>query len=270
MIPKIIHYCWFGGNPKNQEVLEYIETWKKHLPDYQIKEWSDKDLPLINNRYVTQAYQAKKWAFISDVFRLYALYNEGGIYFDTDVEVRKNFDEFLHLDFFIGSELYDNHKHFGTAVMGAAPKSKIIAEFLKEYDNIPFIKSNGKPDTTANTTRLLKPLKELGFKEIYSDDQPIYLDEKNAIFPVQYFSMDTPQSYAVHHFAASWVEPFRLKTKFFLPIGKKNYKLIKVKRNKQVKFNALPNAKILWHTDMQKNIFWLWVVENKKIEREQI
>ena len=103
MIPKIIHYCWFGGNEKNPEILECIASWKKYLPDYEIKEWSEKDLEKVDNAYVKEAYQTKKWAFVSDYFRLYALYHEGGIYFDTDVEVKKSFNEFLNLSFFIGS-----------------------------------------------------------------------------------------------------------------------------------------------------------------------
>ena len=74
MIPKIIHYCWFGEGEKDSKTLECIATWKKYLPDYQIKEWSNKDLALVNNQYVTEAFQAKKWAFVSDYFRLYALY----------------------------------------------------------------------------------------------------------------------------------------------------------------------------------------------------
>ena len=125
MIPKIIHYCWFGNNSKSEKINFCMETWKKILPDYTIKEWSDKDLDLFeDNPYVMEAFKAKKWAFVSDVFRLYALYSEGGVYLDTDVEIRKSFDEFLDLDFFIGAEKNKSFESIGTAVIGSNKNNK--------------------------------------------------------------------------------------------------------------------------------------------------
>ena len=91
-IPKIIHYCWFGNSPKTKLVKKCIASWQKYLPEYEIREWNNADILNCNNQYVQEAYKAKKWAFISDYFRLYALYNYGGIYFDTDNEVFKSFD----------------------------------------------------------------------------------------------------------------------------------------------------------------------------------
>ncbi|MEN7470513.1 glycosyltransferase family 32 protein, partial [Providencia stuartii] len=90
MIPKIIHYIWVGNNPKPQFVLDCIETWKQHLPDYEIMEWGNDCLETINNTYVNEAIKNKKWAFASDYIRLYALYNYGGIYLDSDVEVTQS------------------------------------------------------------------------------------------------------------------------------------------------------------------------------------
>ena len=261
MIPKIIHYCWFGNNPKDETTLKFIEGWKKFLPDYQIKEWTDADLNKIENKYVEEAYQNKKWAFVSDYVRLYALYNEGGIYFDTDVEVRKSFDEFLDLDFFIGSELYEKNKQIGTAVIGAKKKSPVIAQLLKEYDNIGFIKANGELDCTPNTQRLIAPLKELGFDEVYSDNKSIYLDQSNVIYPVQYFSQDTEQSYAVHHFAASWVDAFKLKTKLAINFNGKVIKLLKVKRNKKHAIFDIDKEKIIYSTKQNKSSFWIVTVK---------
>ena len=88
-IPKVIHYCWFGGNPLPEMALKCIESWKKFLPDYEIKEWNEKNFDLNICEYVKEAYQAKKWAFVSDYARFWILYHEGGVYFDTDVEVIK-------------------------------------------------------------------------------------------------------------------------------------------------------------------------------------
>ena len=127
-IPKLIHYCWFGNNKKPEIVLKCIESWNKYLPDYEIREWNDNDLKECTNKYVQQAYKHKKWAFISDYFRLYALYNYGGIYFDSDNEVFKSFDDFLDLNFFTGFEnYYDAIKPF-TAVVGAKKGNKIVKE----------------------------------------------------------------------------------------------------------------------------------------------
>ena len=258
MIPKIIHYCWFGNNPKDEQTLKYIEGWKKLLPDYELREWNEKDLSKVNNKYVEEAYQSKKWAFVSDYFRLYALYNEGGIYFDTDVEVRKSFDEFLNLDFFIGSELFEKNKQIGTAVIGAKSKSSIIAHLLKVYDKISFIKENGMLDCLPNTRRLIAPLKELGFGDVYTDKEPIYLNNKNIIFPTQYFSKDTPESYAVHHFAASWIDDFKIKTKLSIKFNGKTIKLLKVRRNKKNAIFNLINDEIVYSTNQtNKSVFWL-------------
>lgn len=126
MIPKIIHYCWFGNKPKPDFVKQCINSWKKYLPDYEIREWNDEDLKHCNNLYVQEAYKAKKYAFISDYFRLYALYNRGGIYFDTDNEIFKPFDEFLNLDFFSGYENWNGYISPFTAVVGAKKGNKII------------------------------------------------------------------------------------------------------------------------------------------------
>ena len=104
MIPKIIHYCWFGKNPKPSDVLEYIETWRKFLPDYEIKEWNESNFDIHCNRFVYEAYHIKKFAFVSDFCRLLALYNDGGIYLDTDVEMKKPFDKFLKHKAFVGYE----------------------------------------------------------------------------------------------------------------------------------------------------------------------
>ena len=104
MIPKIIHYCWFGRSDKPNSFYEYLESWKKYLPDYEIKEWNEDNFDISSCKYVEQAYNAKKYAFVSDYVRVYVLELEGGIYFDTDVEVRKPFDVLLNNHFFIGYE----------------------------------------------------------------------------------------------------------------------------------------------------------------------
>lgn len=131
MIPKIIHYCWFGGKEKPDIVKNCIDSWKKFMPEYEIKEWNENNFDITYNEYVKKSYEAKKWAYTSDVARLYALYTEGGIYMDTDVMVYQPLDIFLRHSFFTGFEQI----HFPvTATMGAEKANKLIKEMLDIYD----------------------------------------------------------------------------------------------------------------------------------------
>ena len=104
MIPKIIHYCWFGGNPLPELAQKCIASWKKYCPDYEIKEWNETNFDLNCCDYVREAYEAKKWAFVSDYARFWILYHEGGVYFDTDVEVPKPIDTIVEKGSFMGCE----------------------------------------------------------------------------------------------------------------------------------------------------------------------
>ena len=153
-IPKIIHYCWFGNNEKPELVKKCIESWKKYLPDYKIREWNNSDLQSCNVKYVLDAIKEKKWAFVSDYFRLYALFTEGGIYFDSDNEVFKSFDEFLDLDFFTGYEKYQKDIHSFTAVVGAKKGNHIIKDLLEEYNDASFYTKDGDLNLLTNTQRV--------------------------------------------------------------------------------------------------------------------
>ena len=97
VIPKIIHYCWFGGNPKSEKIQWYIDTWSKYCPDYRIIEWNENNFDVEENIYCKEAYAARKWAFVSDYVRIKVLYEYGGIYMDTDIEVVKNLDDLVTL-----------------------------------------------------------------------------------------------------------------------------------------------------------------------------
>ena len=185
-IPKIIHYCWFGNNPKPRLVKKCIKSWKKYLPDYEIREWNDSHLNLIDLKYVKEAYEAKKYAFVSDVFRLYALKNYGGIYLDTDVEIFKSFDEFLNLNFFCGFENYYGNINPATAVIGAAKNSNLINELLNEYNDCSFLE-NGAPNLYPNTLRLAKLLKNKYELENYSGKSFESLGYDGLILPNYYF-----------------------------------------------------------------------------------
>lgn len=207
-IPKIIHYCWFGDNSKPLLVEKCIQSWKVFLSDYEIREWNNSDIENCENQYVQEAFKMKKWAFVSDYFRLYALYNYGGIYLDTDNEVFKTFDDFLHLDFFSGYENWHGEVSPFTAVVGAKRGNHIIKDLLDEYDSIHFVSSSNKCNQCTNTTRVTKYfVDKYNFMPPYDDKVMKILEDNCIIYPSNIFcNYEKDVSYAVHHFNASWVE----------------------------------------------------------------
>lgn len=220
-IPKIIHYCWFGKNQKSEIIEKCIKSWKKYLPDYEIKEWNDNDIQNIKCDYIQEAYSAGKYAFVSDYFRLYALYNYGGIYFDTDNQVFKSFDNFLNLDFFTGYENWKNQISPFTAVVGAKKHNKIIKELLAEYNDIHFILPNQELDLTTNTIRVSNYFKsKYNLQPPFDENSTTVLEQNCIIFPSNYFCKYKRNfSYAVHLFNASWIyeykEKLNIKQKIF-------------------------------------------------------
>ncbi len=169
MIPKIIHYCWFGGAPMSPFILRCMATWSKVLPDYRLKLWSEDNFDVNTLPFVRDAYRAGKWAFVADYVRLYALYNEGGIYMDTDVKVMRSFDEFLTYNFFSSHEVhpqfYDTESMklnedmspksndqfvdcFGihSAVMGSVAGLPYIRDCMEQYANMSFYSADGTLD----------------------------------------------------------------------------------------------------------------------------
>lgn len=211
-IPKIIHYCWFGSNPKTELIEKCMTSWKEYLQDYEFIEWNDENIKNCTNQYVQEAYNAKKFAFVSDYFRLYALYNYGGIYLDTDNEIFKSLNEFLSLDFFSGYEVYSDevvHEKVSpfTAVVGARKGNQIIKDLLDEYNDLHFIKTNGEMDITPNTDRITNYLRcKYNLQEPYNPNQELILEENCIIYPAEYFcNYKENVSYAVHHFGGSWL-----------------------------------------------------------------
>lgn len=215
MIPKIIHYCWFGGKPKPQKVLEYIETWKKFLPDFEIKEWNESNFDISQCQFVKEAYESKKYAFVADYTRLYVLYKYGGIYFDTDVEVLKSFVNFENFDMFMGLEM---DGQVGTSVIGAKPSHKLIKEFLDYYKSKAFINKDGSLDRTPNTVIISQILKEhnIGLENRCVVIDNIGIFSKDYFSPVNIFTGKlkiTDNTHSIHHFSGSWQTP---KEKFIV------------------------------------------------------
>ncbi len=209
-IPKVIHYIWLGGNPEPEILQKCKESWKKYCPDYEIKRWDESNLDLNKYQFAKDAYEAKKWAFASDVFRFDVLFEEGGIYLDTDVEVLKNIDEFLKYEFFSG---FENDKFIAPGlIIGCKKGAKIAKDVLEIYKNTTFdIENLVKQTVCILTTNYLVEnynLKQTGETQYFDNG-------KVAMFASDYFCpMDvatkkvklTKNTYTIHLYAGSWVK----------------------------------------------------------------
>lgn len=207
-IPKVIHYCWFGGNPLPKAVEKCINSWKKYLPDYKIKEWNENNFPIENYIFAKQALEKKKFAFVSDVARLHALKNEGGIYMDTDVEVIKPLDELLNQTAFTGFETDD---YLSSCVIGSVKNGKWVEDFLSYYINRNFINEDGSLETISNTSILTKLMFAKGIKmnnTFQTIDNYVTFYTKEYFSPKSYINGAlelTDNTYSIHHFAKTWI-----------------------------------------------------------------
>lgn len=224
MIPKIIHYCWFGGNPLPPLAVKCINSWKQFLPEYEIIEWNEKNFPLDKYIFAKEALENRKFAFVSDVSRLHALVEMGGVYMDTDVEVLKPLDDFLHLAAFSG---FENDDYVPTGIMASEKNSVWATELLGYYHNRSFIKEDGSFDMRPNTMVITEMMLEKGFKMTNTFQE---IEGYVAFYPNDYFCPKsyktgnielTQNSYCIHHFAKSWV-PKRKKWRNILKMKAMN------------------------------------------------
>ena len=208
IIPKTIHYCWFGRGKKPRLVKKCIKSWKKYCPDYEIIEWNEDNFDVNQTIWTKQAYEAKKWAFVADYVKLWVLCKYGGIYIDTDVEVLKSLDRFLIHEAFSG---FESLRSVPTGIIGSIKKQTMIKEFLKWYDNRTFI-NNGVEWHEPNTRFITEIVKKNGGleKRLLNYYQIV---NGLALYPQTYFcpqSIDqiynckSEYTYAIHHFASSW------------------------------------------------------------------
>lgn len=209
MIPKIVHYCWFGRGEKPAQALMCIESWKKYLPDYELKEWNEDNFDITRNQYVREAYENRKFAFVTDYVRLYAIYHEGGVYMDTDVEVLGSYDQFLHHHAFSGFETNGN---VPTGMMAAEKGSVWAKELLDQYDDRKFVLPDGSFDMTTNTSVITDYMlgKGLVLNNKYQDFPNLC-----TMYPADYFCPKdhrtgkircTKNTVCIHHFAGSWLQ----------------------------------------------------------------
>lgn len=232
-IPKIIHYCWFGKNSLPELAVKCIASWKKYLPDYEIKEWNEENYDVRKIPYIAQAYNAKKYAFVSDYARFDILYQYGGLYFDTDVEVIKPLNEILKRGAFAGVERAGSlNAGLGLASPAA---SSIYKEILDSYKNSSFIKDDDSMDLTTVVTRVSDIFRKHGF----TDKNEIQEVDGIIIYPTEYFCPKdietgkltvTKNTVSIHWFDGSWVSGKRIiKIKQFTKrlLGKNLTELVK-------------------------------------------
>lgn len=234
MIPKTIHYCWFGRSPMPELALKCIESWHKYMPDWEYKLWNEDNFDVNSTLYTKEAYEAKKYAFVSDYVRLKALREDGGVYLDTDVEIIKSVEPLLDNRAFAG---FEGCKRVlvATCILGSEPDSQWVNEQLSYYDNRHFIDAKGEMDLTTNVLFMTTKMSENGFvqngKEQYYKDLHVY--------PVDFFSprhttgeyLKTENTYCDHLGMGSWVAKKGGMAFLINILGQKNMtRLIKLKR----------------------------------------
>lgn len=204
MIPKIIHYCWFGRGEKPAMVNKCIESWKKHCPDYKIIEWNEDNFDVYQNPYTKYCYDNKKYAFLSDYVRLLVVYREGGIYYDTDVELIKPIDSLLNNKAFVGFEI---NEFVNTGIgFGAEKNNSAIKLMINEYDKL----LDGENGTVGCPILNTEAIKKIGLK---LNGETQYLGEIT-VYSSDYFNpyvaptgvlSKTCNTYSIHWFSASWM-----------------------------------------------------------------
>lgn len=253
-IPKIIHYCWFGTGEIPKKEQECIETWKKFFPDYEFKFWNETNFNLSECKFAQQAYDVKKYAFVSDYARAKVLYEYGGIYLDTDVKILKKFPKVTSEQGFIG---FERKAFLGTAVVGCKAYNENIKELLRYYEEHNFIQEDGSFDNIANVSILTDIMKEKGLQlgGRHQEVDGFEIFNREVFYPKKISEFEfniTEETSAIHMCSNSWLserERKRGNNKFWIEvmrptlralrgiginiIGKENIRKIEIKlRNK--------------------------------------
>ena len=214
MIPKIIHYCWFGRNPLPDLALKCIASWRKYLPDYEIKEWNEDNFDVNIIPYTSEAYKARKYAFVSDYARFWIIYNYGGLYFDTDVEIIKPIDDIIERGPFMGRErVLGNNNPYIVAPglgIGAEAHNSFYKKMLIKYEQLNFVFNKENTINVVDITteefvnsgmKLDKKVQQVEGIWIYPDD---YFDPRDFYSAKKMYITENTRS--IHHYAASWID----------------------------------------------------------------
>lgn len=214
-IPKKIHYCWFGGAELPASAQKCIQSWKKFCPDFEIIRWDESNFDISQNRYASEAYAAKKWAFVSDYARLKIIEEHGGIYFDTDVELLRPIDDLLQYSGFMG---YGDDLCVSTGLgFGAIPNHPVVGAILADYAEIPFLLADGSYDMLPCPKRNTEVLKALGLTpgKAYQTLLGMIFLPQECLCPMNYYTgkiNKTENTYSIHRFDASWTTPTAKRT----------------------------------------------------------
>lgn len=237
MIPKIIHYCWLSNDPYPEDISRCIDSWHKFLPDYEFIKWDFNRIDKSKFKWVSDAFDHKKYAFAADYVRCYAIYKYGGIYLDTDVEVLKSFNDLLSHHYFMGCEF--NKTSPEAAVVGAEKGHPFYRDMLKYYEERNFVKDDGSLDVKV-LPLIINDIINRGNFNVVQIERPEEIDDaddrKLCILPYYYFSPKSTlngkiykrsETYAIHHFANSWFPKYYIiERKFWHKLGLKNLKII--------------------------------------------
>lgn len=233
MIPKVIHYCWFGNNPLPFEVKKCINSWKKICPDYEIRRWDETNFDVYQNDFIKSAYGSKAWAFVSDYARLKIVYDEGGIYLDTDVELKKSLDELRKNEGFFAIQQEGHYCNTGLG-FGAKKENEIVKNMLDLYDDLIYSEEN--KFSIACPYLNTKALEKYGYS--YSDD--VIVIHNNLVLPPRFMDPIAPgknkenllcnDTVSIHHYSASWMDDKTVRRrKIIRIIGEKRiYKIKKI------------------------------------------
>ena len=214
MIPKVIHYCWFGQKPLPELALKCIASWKKFLPEYEIKEWNESNFDVNQIPYTAQAYKCGKFAFVSDYARFKIIYEHGGIYFDTDVEIIKPINDIIAKGAFFGIEAARWKKFYNPGLGFACSPNEILCKDMVDfYKNQQFILANGHYNLSTVVQIFSKIIKSKGFRPSSkpTEFQGIFFYPPEYFCPINYYTGQkkiTENSRTIHHYAASWVNKY--------------------------------------------------------------
>lgn len=212
-IPKKIHYCWFGKNEIPSRYREWMKSWKKYCPDYEIIEWNEDNYDVTKNNYMREAYESGKWGFVPDYARLDIIYEHGGVYLDTDVELVRSLDPLMHQDGFIGFQETGVNLGLG---FGAVPHNPVIRCMLEDYNKRQFIKEDGSMDQTSSPLIQTECLMKVGLEANGRYQQLPHMN----VFPRNFFSpmnhynrkiIKNDNTFSIHHFDGSWLDDDRKK-----------------------------------------------------------
>ncbi|MDR0228181.1 MAG: glycosyl transferase [Flavobacteriaceae bacterium] len=237
MIPKIIHYCWFGRGEFSPLVKKCMQSWKQYLPEYEVMFWNEDNFDLDEYPFAREALEQRKYAFVSDICRLSVLKKYGGVYLDTDVEMLKGLDEYLHHHAFSG---FENNNAIPTGLMASIAEGMWVSDMLKYYEGRSFIKKDGELDMTTNVIIISELMSDKGvvFNNTYQE-----IPDYFTLYPSEYFCpkshLDgkltlTENTVAIHHFSGSWLSKAekrnkRIKSLIRNIIGNNNFERIKKK-----------------------------------------